>query len=435
MSPTVSYANVAAKGESPVESADNAELQQRQGDERSSDVKADAEVDSTAANATEADSGVAAEVADAEAVAAGGEGDAPTDASAVPAPRPAKKTLAPAPVPAKSAWGSSMAAAASAAVDEHKWPTPDKISEQSSSQQPQKFIKPITNKWVPINAKVVLPTAKSGPKVQNRNRKNKKPLAVPGLTQPPLGAPAQPLKKLHKKKEDEEADAAAQPEAPGADAQSAAKAGFKRFPNSAPQGAYKPRYASPPNGGQFSQPQPFNPNYQQAPYGNFNNRGYRQNGAYPAQGNGYKQVHKNGAYRTNGFVPQGTFIPPQQQVQIPPPISPKQDPQQALVQQINYYFSLENLIRDIFLRKNMAEDGGWVPLGLILEFKRVKIIVNGIQNSSEEDVDADAVILESVTQCDNLEVRYVNDKLAGDAQLDDVELRVKENYQQWLLPA
>ncbi|KAK7676210.1 hypothetical protein QCA50_020826 [Cerrena zonata] len=46
-------------------------------------------------------------------------------------------------------------------------------------------------------------------------------------------------------------------------------------------------------------------------------------------------------------------------IQIPPPISPKQDPQQALTQQIDYYFSLENLIRDIYLRKNMDLTEGW----------------------------------------------------------------------------
>ncbi|EGW29872.1 uncharacterized protein SPAPADRAFT_57384 [Spathaspora passalidarum NRRL Y-27907] len=117
-------------------------------------------------------------------------------------------------------------------------------------------------------------------------------------------------------------------------------------------------------------------------------------------------------------------------VQIPPPISPKQEPQQALIQQLDYYFSLENLIRDVYLRKNMDGEG-WVSLSLILEFKRVKIIINSIQNEVEGDVDA--IILDAVKQCNNLEIKYSGEE--SSAKLEDVQLRVKENYEQWLLPA
>ncbi|ODV80583.1 winged helix DNA-binding domain-containing protein, partial [Suhomyces tanzawaensis NRRL Y-17324] len=118
--------------------------------------------------------------------------------------------------------------------------------------------------------------------------------------------------------------------------------------------------------------------------------------------------------------------------QIPPPISPKQDPQQALTQQIDYYFSLENLIRDIYLRKNMDTEG-WVSLSLILNFKRVKIIINGIQNSLESDQEVSSIILETVKNCQNLEINYLNEKDAESATIDDVNLRVKDNFEQWLL--
>ncbi|EGW29871.1 uncharacterized protein SPAPADRAFT_63491 [Spathaspora passalidarum NRRL Y-27907] len=53
-----------------------------------------------------------------------------------------KKNLLPAPVPAKSAWGQ------------------------------QKFIKPITNRWVPINAKVILPNTRGKSQQQPRRKKS-----------------------------------------------------------------------------------------------------------------------------------------------------------------------------------------------------------------------------------------------------------------------
>ena len=59
---------------------------------------------------------------------------------------------------------------------------PDKaplLGEQPTSKpQSQKFIKPITNKWVPINAKVILPSSRNSSgsggnhnQKHNRNRK------------------------------------------------------------------------------------------------------------------------------------------------------------------------------------------------------------------------------------------------------------------------
>uniref|UniRef100_A0A804HW45 HTH La-type RNA-binding domain-containing protein n=1 Tax=Musa acuminata subsp. malaccensis TaxID=214687 RepID=A0A804HW45_MUSAM len=42
-----------------------------------------------------------------------------------------------------------------------------------------------------------------------------------------------------------------------------------------------------------------------------------------------------------------------------------------LVKQIEYYFSPDNLCKDLFLRRNM-DDQGWVPISLIASFNRVK---------------------------------------------------------------
>lgn len=49
-----------------------------------------------------------------------------------------------------------------------------------------------------------------------------------------------------------------------------------------------------------------------------------------------------------------------------------------IVNQIDYYFSNENLVKDTFLRQNMDEQG-WVPITLIAGFKKVSILTNDIQ--------------------------------------------------------
>ncbi|XP_074573249.1 la-related protein 1C-like isoform X2 [Curcuma longa] len=69
-----------------------------------------------------------------------------------------------------------------------------------------------------------------------------------------------------------------------------------------------------------------------------------------------------------GGVP---FVPHQS---VPPQMFiPAIDPQRAnLLKQIDYYFSAENLCRDVYLRQNMDEQG-WVPVFLIAGFNRVHL--------------------------------------------------------------
>ncbi|CAK9156963.1 unnamed protein product [Ilex paraguariensis] len=61
------------------------------------------------------------------------------------------------------------------------------------------------------------------------------------------------------------------------------------------------------------------------------------------------------------------FVPP-----LPPMFFHVPDPQlhSKIVNQIEYYFSSDNLIKDTFLRENM-DDQGWVPIKLIAGFKKV----------------------------------------------------------------
>ncbi|TKY58306.1 La-related protein 1C [Spatholobus suberectus] len=73
-----------------------------------------------------------------------------------------------------------------------------------------------------------------------------------------------------------------------------------------------------------------------------------------------------------------------------------------IVSQIDYYFSNENLIKDIYLRRNM-DDQGWVPINLIAGFKKVKHLTDNIQ------IVLDAVRTSSVVEVQGDKIRRRND--------------------------
>ncbi|GAQ84247.1 hypothetical protein KFL_001810260 [Klebsormidium nitens] len=82
---------------------------------------------------------------------------------------------------------------------------------------------------------------------------------------------------------------------------------------------------------------------------------------------------------------------------------------QLIIQQIEYYFSIENLCRDIFLRSKMDEEG-YIPLTVIAGFNRVRMLT------------ADpAMILEAL-------------KDSPAVELKDDKLRKAGDWQAWLLP-
>lgn len=78
---------------------------------------------------------------------------------------------------------------------------------------------------------------------------------------------------------------------------------------------------------------------------------------------------------------------------------PVPDPQLhvKIVNQIDYYFSNENLVKDTFLRQNM-DDQGWVPIKLIAGFKKVtylteniSLIIEAMRTSTVVEVQGDKV--------------------------------------------
>ncbi|KAI4327773.1 hypothetical protein L6164_020197 [Bauhinia variegata] len=95
------------------------------------------------------------------------------------------------------------------------------------------------------------------------------------------------------------------------------------------------------------------------------------------------------------------FVPP-----IPPHAVyfPAPDPQlhTKIVNQIDYYFSNENLIKDTYLRQNM-DDQGWVPIKLIAGFNKVMHLTDNVQ------LILDALRVSSVVEVQGDKIRRRND--------------------------
>ncbi|MED6193569.1 hypothetical protein PIB30_020713 [Stylosanthes scabra] len=73
-----------------------------------------------------------------------------------------------------------------------------------------------------------------------------------------------------------------------------------------------------------------------------------------------------------------------------------------IVNQIDYYFSNDNLIKDLYLRQNMDEQG-WVPISLIAGFKKVMQLTDNVQ------IVLDAVRTSSVIEVNGDKIRRGND--------------------------
>ena len=72
---------------------------------------------------------------------------------------------------------------------------------------------------------------------------------------------------------------------------------------------------------------------------------------------------------------------------------------QAVRHQIEYYLSLDNLVRDLFLRAKMDADG-WIPLAIIAGFNRVRVMTSDVAliaaallNSSIAELSPDALMV------------------------------------------
>ncbi|GAB4847582.1 hypothetical protein Ancab_026645 [Ancistrocladus abbreviatus] len=107
-----------------------------------------------------------------------------------------------------------------------------------------------------------------------------------------------------------------------------------------------------------------------------------------------------------GHPPSMPFVASMPPMYVPPP-----DPQlhAKLVNQIDYYFSEENLIRDTYLRQNMDEQG-WVPIALIAGFKKVLQLTDDVQFISD------------VLQASNV------------VEVQGEKIRKRDNWKKWIMP-
>lgn len=65
------------------------------------------------------------------------------------------------------------------------------------------------------------------------------------------------------------------------------------------------------------------------------------------------------------------------------------DLDKKIIRQIEYYFSDVNMVRDKFLKSEITKDDGWIPLSVLITFKRLqslttdfKTIINALKMSS-----------------------------------------------------
>lgn len=103
-----------------------------------------------------------------------------------------------------------------------------------------------------------------------------------------------------------------------------------------------------------------------------------------------------------------------------------------LKQQIEYYFSVENLCKDIYMRQQMDKDG-YVNLVTLLKFKRIKSLINVAQDvdkksgstSKYDDVWSTNLIVNSLNNSEAVEVKKNG---------NDIKLRKKYDWNNWLNP-
>lgn len=79
-------------------------------------------------------------------------------------------------------------------------------------------------------------------------------------------------------------------------------------------------------------------------------------------------------------------------------------------QQIEYYFDVENLLKDMYLRRNMTDEG-WVAVWLVAGFRRVQNMTTDV-----------SIVVEAIQASNKVEL---------DVQMQFV--RPKDNWQQWII--
>lgn len=133
---------------------------------------------------------------------------------------------------------------------------------------------------------------------------------------------------------------------------------------------------------------------------NYQAPGSRSNSASPAKDelNPFVPLNNGAGAPTAGVYPQAIGFPY------------VEDPLMLIVNQVNYYFSTENLVKDLYLRKQMNSQG-FVPLKKLIEFNRLKTLTGG-----------------DIQQL-NIALNYL-----PHLEVQNGKIRVSLNWSNWILP-
>ncbi|KAL7608887.1 hypothetical protein Lser_V15G12259 [Lactuca serriola] len=120
----------------------------------------------------------------------------------------------------------------------------------------------------------------------------------------------------------------------------------------------------------------------------------------------FNNMHHLASY-VQGSTPPSLITPMQSALSFP---VQDQDLHEKIVKQIDYYFSDENLVKDLYLRQKMDEQG-WVHVNLIASFKKVLCLTDNVK-----------LILDVMRASRGVEVR-------GE------KMRKRNDWMRWIIPS
>lgn len=317
-----------------------------------------------------------------------------------------KVSLTPAPLPKVNAWnvGSTPASsstsvesspshghsdlAAEPPLDPQHWPKPDEGSSPSEKKDTS-AAKARPGKWVPLNYTPV--TGKP------RSKSARKPSSGPAPTGAPKGRSKNFAPKTGAKKTEK-------PEVKGDKPKSGRTASVS---SGSGKEAKKVDGASPSTGSKTKkegEPHLHHGSH----HAHHSHHSHHHNANRNASFN--QQFIPYNARRTSGYTPNRFYVPEYNQFGQGFGAGQYEATVNTVVYQLEYYFSVENLCKDLFLRRQM-NSAGWIPLTVLADFNRLKVLTGGDYN----------LFLEATKWAPSVEV-------AGD------KVRTRSNWELWVLP-
>ena len=93
----------------------------------------------------------------------------------------------------------------------------------------------------------------------------------------------------------------------------------------------------------------------------------------------------------------------------------------AVRQQVEYYFSLQNLVKDMYLRQSM-DAAGWIPVAVITGFNRMRMLLAPVL-ATPAAPDAVSMLMEALASSESVEIAP-----------DNSALRCRADPTKWVLP-